>query len=62
MNVYEKICKEEVSLDRFSMGYKHFGFTINDANCITYREWAPNVQAAYLLGDFSILSVIHTYY
>ena len=53
VKVYEDIVKEEGSLDAFSRGYQRFGFNVNSDNCITYREWAPGAQAAYLVGDFS---------
>ena len=50
----DKINKNEGSLDKFSRGYQHFGFTYSkDRSAIVYREWAPNAHEAYLIGDFS---------
>jgi len=42
----------EGGLEKFSRGYEKMGFT-RDARGITYREWAPAAQQAYLFGDFN---------
>jgi 1,4-alpha-glucan branching enzyme len=34
-------------------GAEKFGFNIDRDNNITYREWAPNANQAFLVGDFS---------
>lgn len=52
----QKITKNEGSLDNFSRAYEYYGFTYSkQQKGITYREWAPNAQEAYLIGDFSIV-------
>jgi len=42
----------EGGLDTFSKGYEMMGFT-KSAKGITYREWAPAAQQAFLFGDFN---------
>lgn len=57
-SLLSKIEKETPGgLEEFSRGYERMGFVI-DANGITYREWAPGAQSAFLIGDFSIKSSI----
>ncbi|CAG9980814.1 unnamed protein product [Clonostachys byssicola] len=48
----QTINDSEGGIDKFSKGFNHYGFTIND-NTIVYREWAPNAEEAYLIGDFN---------
>jgi 1,4-alpha-glucan branching enzyme len=36
-------------------GYEKFGLNVNEKGDITYREWAPGANEAYLIGDFSML-------
>lgn len=43
-------------LTTMSQGYKKFGLNVDAQNNIHYREWAPNAQQAYLIGDFSSFS------
>jgi len=43
----------EGGLDKFSQGYKKFGFNVQANGDILYREWAPNALRAYLIGDFN---------
>jgi 1,4-alpha-glucan branching enzyme len=43
----------EGGLDKFSMGYKHYGITVKTNNDIHYREWAPNAVSAHFIGDFN---------
>lgn len=50
--ILKYIDKTEGSLEQFSRGYEKFGFNL-EANGIRYREWAPGVSAAFLIGDFS---------
>lgn len=40
-------------LDKFSKGYETMGFQVANDGTITYREWAPAADAAFLIGDFS---------
>ncbi|CAH0017559.1 unnamed protein product [Clonostachys rhizophaga] len=48
----QTINDSEGGIDKFSKGFNHYGFTISD-NTIVYREWAPNAEEAYLIGDFN---------
>uniref|UniRef100_A0A8H7K291 1,4-alpha-glucan-branching enzyme n=1 Tax=Bionectria ochroleuca TaxID=29856 RepID=A0A8H7K291_BIOOC len=48
----QTINDSEGGIDKFSKGFNHYGFTVND-NTIVYREWAPNAEEAYLIGDFN---------
>ena len=50
----------EGGLEKFSRGYEKFGFIIEDGG-IRYREWAPGVSAAFLIGDFSKIKVYRIY-
>ena len=43
----------ENGFDSFSKGYEAFGFIVKPNNDILYREWAPGVHHAALIGDFS---------
>ena len=45
--------ESEGGLEKFSKGYDIFGFSIADNGNVTYREWAPNAEQAFLVGDFS---------
>lgn len=49
----KEINESENGFDQFSQGYHHFGFIVAANNDITYREWAPGVESAALIGDFS---------
>lgn len=53
VRVHDELLRTEGSLDAFSRGYERFGFTVTPEGGITYREWAPGAQEAYLIGDFS---------
>ncbi|KAJ3562168.1 hypothetical protein NPX13_g8663 [Xylaria arbuscula] len=48
-----KLTELEGGLDKFSRGAEIFGFNVDKDNNITYREWAPNVVHASLIGDFN---------
>ncbi|NOX85869.1 MAG: 1,4-alpha-glucan-branching enzyme [Chlorobi bacterium] len=42
------------NLEDFAEGYKYFGIHFDPVqNGWTYREWAPNAKALYLVGDFN---------
>ncbi|KAL2423704.1 1,4-alpha-glucan-branching enzyme [Exophiala dermatitidis] len=49
----KKIDETEGGLEKFSRGYEHLGFTFGPDGTITYREWAPNAEQAFLIGDFN---------
>ncbi|KAH0566028.1 1,4-alpha-glucan-branching enzyme [Trichoglossum hirsutum] len=49
----KKIDEEEGGLEEFSRGFKRFGLNVQENGDITYREWAPNVVEASLIGDFN---------
>ena len=51
-NWLDNIEQNEQGIDQFTRGYEKFGFQVYQ-NEIVYREWAPNVREAYLVGDFS---------
>jgi 1,4-alpha-glucan branching enzyme len=51
-SVLDHITETEESLEKFSRGYEKFGFIL-EKDSIIYREWAPGVSAAFLIGDFS---------
>lgn len=40
------------TLSDFANGYKYFGFQ-QEKNNWTFREWAPNAQKVWLVGDFN---------
>jgi hypothetical protein len=48
----------EGGMDKFTRGYELMGFNIS-ADSIVYREWAPAVVEAYLIGDFSELLMLY---
>ncbi|KAL7909904.1 hypothetical protein GGI35DRAFT_468940 [Trichoderma velutinum] len=47
------INETEGGFDKFSKGTDIFGFNVDEKNNVTYREWAPNAEQAYLVGDFN---------
>ncbi|KAF3941224.1 hypothetical protein ABW19_dt0206043 [Dactylella cylindrospora] len=49
----QKLNETEGGLEKFSRGYERFGFNVLRNGEITYREWAPNAEAAELVvsGD-----------
>ncbi|KAJ9604641.1 alpha-1,4-glucan branching enzyme [Cladophialophora chaetospira] len=49
----KKIDQTEGGLEKFSRGYEEFGFTFASDGSIRYREWAPNAEQAFLIGDFN---------
>ena len=48
------IDETEGGLEKFSRGWEKYGFNVYENGDITYREWAPNVTQANLIGDFSM--------
>lgn len=48
----EAIDEYEGGLEAFSRGYQKLGFNHSETG-ITYREWAPGVKSASLIGDFN---------
>lgn len=51
----DAINQSEGGYDNFTKGYDKFGFQISSGGEVIYREWAPNVIEATLIGDFSQL-------
>ena len=49
----EAINQHEGGYDKFSKGYDKFGLLVQPNNDILYREWAPGVTSASLVGEFS---------
>ncbi|KAL7948175.1 hypothetical protein V8C42DRAFT_351467 [Trichoderma barbatum] len=49
----KSIDDNEGGFDKFSKGTDIFGFNVDEKNNVTYREWAPNAEQAYLVGDFN---------
>ncbi|KAI1622105.1 1,4-alpha-glucan-branching enzyme [Exophiala viscosa] len=47
------INETEGGLEKFSRGYETFGFTFSTDGDIVYREWAPNAEQAFLVGEFN---------
>lgn len=47
-----KINISEGGLDAFTRGYEKLGFNVTETG-IYYREWAPAVIEAFLIGEFS---------
>ncbi|KAI9318529.1 1,4-alpha-glucan-branching enzyme GBE1 [Dichotomocladium elegans] len=50
---FENQIEEAGGYDKFTQGYKYFGFNVGSDGTITYREWAPNAETASLVGDFN---------
>jgi 1,4-alpha-glucan branching enzyme len=51
-NWIQNINEHEGGLDTFTKGYQKMGMIVSDTEII-YREWAPGVDAAFLIGEFS---------
>ncbi|TFK68215.1 glycoside hydrolase family 13 protein [Pluteus cervinus] len=45
--------KYEGGYDKFTQGYLKFGLNLGPKGEVIYREWAPNAQEAYLIGEFN---------
>lgn len=50
----DNIEQHEGGYDQFTKGYLKFGLIVNPDGSVTYREWAPNVKEAVIIGDFSV--------
>ncbi|EGG04427.1 family 13 glycoside hydrolase [Melampsora larici-populina 98AG31] len=49
----KQIDETEGGLDNFSKGFERFGLIPQSDGSIIYREWAPGVEKANLIGDFN---------
>lgn len=49
----QTITEHEGGYDKFTKGYLKMGFNVQPDNSVIYREWAPNVKEAVLIGEFS---------
>lgn len=49
----KQIDETEGGLENFSKGYERFGLIPQSDGSIIYREWAPGVEKANLIGDFN---------
>lgn len=49
----KKIDETEGGLTNFTKGIEKFGLNVDKDNSVVYREWAPNAQQAFLIGDFN---------
>jgi 1,4-alpha-glucan branching enzyme len=47
-----EINEHEGGIDKFTQGYKKYGFIVTEKS-VTYTEWAPNAKEAYLIGEFN---------
>lgn len=56
-----ELTAEAGSLIDFANAYKYFGLHRNDDKTWTFREWAPNANDIYLVGDFSNWQEIERY-
>ena len=53
-NWIQKINDHEGGIDEFTRGYQKLGMHVSKKDFV-YREWAPSVKSAFLIGDFSKL-------
>ena len=53
-NFRKRIEEAEGSRAQYTKGYERMGFHQDDKGNIVYREWAPSVQRAWLIGEFSM--------
>lgn len=61
LNKFSQVCRTPMtpSLDNtrcltpLQQGADIYGFHVDGNNNVVYREWAPNAQEAFLIGDFS---------
>ena len=49
----DTIEQHEGGYDNFTKGYLNFGLNVGKNGEIVYKEWAPNVKEATLIGEFS---------
>lgn len=52
VNKKKEIEASEGNLVKFSQGYKKYGFNRVEGG-ITYREWVPNANQVYIMGEFN---------
>lgn len=48
----QKLTGKQMSLIDFASGHEYFGLHFRD-NQWVFREWAPNAESVYLIGDFT---------
>lgn len=48
----ERLTGGEMSLSEFASGYRYFGLHCDGPEWV-FREWAPNAEAIYLIGDMN---------
>ncbi|MFP4649804.1 MAG: alpha amylase C-terminal domain-containing protein [Desulfobacterales bacterium] len=48
----QKLTGAKMSLSDFAAGHEYFGLHFRD-NQWVFREWAPNAESVYLIGDFT---------
>jgi len=51
--VLNAINENEGGLEKFSQGFKKFGFNKQEDGSVVYREWAPAAKEVFLTGDFN---------
>ncbi|CCM04879.1 uncharacterized protein FIBRA_07073 [Fibroporia radiculosa] len=49
----DTIEKNEGGYDSFTQGYLKFGLNVRGDGSVVYREWAPTVKEAVLIGEFN---------
>ncbi|KAK2466060.1 hypothetical protein APHAL10511_001702 [Amanita phalloides] len=49
----DKIELHEGGYENFTKGYLKFGLNVDESGQVTYREWAPGAQQAFLIGEFN---------
>src|SRR6267154_1790889 len=49
----DTIDRYEGGYENFTRGFDKMGFNVKESGEVVYREWAPNVTEAHLIGDFS---------
>jgi 1,4-alpha-glucan branching enzyme len=54
-NWIQTITDFEGGIDLFTRGYQKLGMNVTDKEFV-YREWAPGVNAAFLVGEFSMIA------
>jgi 1,4-alpha-glucan branching enzyme len=52
----DTIEEHEGGYENFTKGYLKFGLNVAPNGEVVYREWAPSVVGANIIGDFSAVS------